>query len=361
MSLHAVRFLLATLISLLISHPAVAGSTDRPVPAPPDVSDAYRVEIPGKGWAVEVDLRGFVIQQEEVLAQGQGTKMMGEKTNSGIYVSMFMEPRPSPVTAKSCRDDYWTKGKDSPSKKVDVELSDPGEMSLIKWLQPDHQGIRIDQQHVFYFLGRDNVCTEIHMSKINFKPGEETLFGEVLRTVRYKNAPQEISTTSSKVPSADRMNYRFTVSKRNRLKLALPIDWHAGMRQDATGSMSTIRIWPNGGDRFEMLLSRIPRKNPQEPVTPEFLIQLVQDSGQKVLSQSAEQKLEVKELGPGVWKGYYFRLADKAPRPNEYKYMTQGAMSDGSVLFTFTFLTNSEKSLDQRQFLDLLSSAKFEL
>ena len=78
-------------------------------------------------------------------------------------------------------------------------------------------------------------------------------------------------------------------------------------------------------------------------------------------SQSAEQKLDVKEFGPGNWKGYYYRLTDKAPRPNEYKYMTQGAMSEGTVLFTFTFLTNSEKAFDQEQFLRLLSSAQLEL
>src|SRR6185295_16885340 len=135
----------------------------------PSVSPGlYRMELPGRNWAVEVDLPGFMIQQEEVKAEAQGSRMMGEKPNSGIYVSMFMEPRPLPVTSKSCRDEYWARGKDSPSKKANVEVSDPGQMSLIKWLQPDHQGIRIDQQHILFFLGRDNICTEVHMSKINF-------------------------------------------------------------------------------------------------------------------------------------------------------------------------------------------------
>jgi hypothetical protein len=41
--------------------------------------------------------------------------------------------------------------------------------------------------------------------------------------------------------------------------------------------------------------------------------------------------------------------------------MTQGAMSEGTVLLTFTFLTNSEKDLAQEQFLSLLSSAQLEL
>jgi len=319
------------------------------------------MELPGRDWSVEVDLPGFMIQQEEVKAEAQGSRMMGEKPNSGIYVSMFMEPRPLPVTSKSCRDEYWARGKDSPSKKANVEVSDPGQMSLIKWLQPDHQGIRIDQQHILFFLGRDNICTEVHMSKINFKPGEEILFGEVFRTGRYNDHTPHSSSAQTTAKPTDRMIYRFTVSKQNRLKLALPANWQAGMRQDARGITSTIRISPNGAEQFEMLISRIPRKNIQEPVTSEHLLQIVRETGQMAASQSAEQKLDVKEFGPGNWKGYYYRLTDKAPRPNEYKYMTQGAMSEGTVLFTFTFLTNSEKAFDQEQFLRLLSSAQLEL
>jgi hypothetical protein len=351
----------AGMIALSFLQPAAQSYSAPPDAVPLSSSGVYHMELPGRGWAIEVGLPDFVIQQEEVQAQAQGSRMMGEKPNSGIYVSMFMEPRPMPVTSKSCRDDHWARGKDSPSKKTNVELSDPGQMSLIKWLQPDHQGIRIDQQHVHFFLGRDNVCTHVHMSKINFKPGEESLFGEVFRTVRYTDMALPASNAQITATPTNRMTYRFTVSKRNRLKLALPANWRAGMRQDPSGMTSTIKIWPTGGDRFEVLISRIPRKNGEEPVTLERLLQIVRESGQTAASQSAEQKLDVKELGPGNWKGYYYRLTDKAPRPNEYKYMTQGAMSEGTVLFTFTFLTNSEKAFDQEQFLSLLSSAQLEL
>jgi len=351
----------AGMIALSFIQPAGQGYSAPLNGVSPAVSDVYHMELPGRGWAIEVGLPGFVIQQEEVQAQAQGAMMMGEKPNSGTYVSIFMEPRPTPATSKSCRDDYWAKGKISPSKKTNIELSDLGQMSLIKWLQPDHQGTRIDQQHMHFFLGRDNVCTEVHISKINFKPGEESVFGEVFRTIQYKEiASPTLNPQITEKPN-DRMAYRFTISKQNRLKLSLSPNWRAGMRQGLNGMTSTIKVGPTGGERFEVLISRIPQKNEQEPVTPERLLQIVRESGQMAASQSAEQKLEIKEFGPGNWKGYYYRLTDKAPRPNEYKYMTQGAMSEGTVLFTFTFLNNSEKDLAQEQFLSLLSSSQLEL
>ena len=45
---------------------------------------------------------------------------------------------------------------------------------------------RIDHQHLHFFLGRDNVCTEVHMPKVYLKPGEESVFGEIFRTIQYK-------------------------------------------------------------------------------------------------------------------------------------------------------------------------------
>lgn len=95
----------AGMIALLFLQLAVQGYSAPLDAIPPASSDVYHMELPGRSWAIEVGLPGFVIQQEEVQAQAQGARMMGEKPNGGTYVSMFMEPRLTPVTSKSCRDD----------------------------------------------------------------------------------------------------------------------------------------------------------------------------------------------------------------------------------------------------------------
>ena len=76
-------------------------SYSTPLNTVPSIDSAlYHMELPGRGWAIEVGLPGFVIQQEEVQAQAQGARMMGEKPNSGTYVSIFMEPRLTSVSSK---------------------------------------------------------------------------------------------------------------------------------------------------------------------------------------------------------------------------------------------------------------------
>ena len=73
--------------------------------------------------------------------------------------------------------------------------------------------------------------------------------------------------------------------------------------------------------------------------------QLVQQSVELVRSEAAEKTIEVKELKGSPWKGYYFSISDRAPKPEGFKYMTQGAMLIGNLLTTFTILTN-EGQLD---------------
>ena len=46
------------------------------------------------------------------------------------------------------------------------------------------------------------------------------------------------------------------------------------------------------------------------------------------------------ELQGTAGKGFYFCATDRAPKPGEYKYLTQGTIRVGELLVTFTILTN---------------------
>ena len=66
----------------------------------------------------------------------------------------------------------------------------------------------------------------------------------------------------------------------------------------------------------------------------------VQQTAQQAQSQAVEAHIEVKELMGTSAKGYYFFATDRAPKPGEYKYMTQGILPVGELVVTFTVLTN---------------------
>ena len=71
-----------------------------------------------------------------------------------------------------------------------------------------------------------------------------------------------------------------------------------------------------------------------------------------------ESDIPILELRGGSGPGYYISATDKDPGPNEYKYLTQGAMGVDDLLLTFTVLTNETDSPVVKDALDMLRSAR---
>ena len=57
-------------------------------------------------------------------------------------------------------------------------------------------------------------------------------------------------------------------------------------------------------------------------------------------AEAVEKTIPVLELQGDSGGGYYFSATDRAPKPGEYKYMTQGMIRIGELATTFTILSN---------------------
>jgi hypothetical protein len=93
---------------------------------------------------------------------------------------------------------------------------------------------------------------------------------------------------------------------------------------------------------------------------PEEVRVLIERTGQAGLAQAVEKTVKVHEFGSSGKKGYYISLTHKAPKPDQYRHMTQGAIGEGNLLLGFTLLMNNPKAVDQQSILAMLSSAKQE-
>ncbi len=350
---------LLLLVSMIVGVPAVTwgvqvGNQGIPPVGAGNGQPLYEISLPGRAWALEMAIPGFVVTQEKLRPDGQAKMMQGFNDKSGMGVSMFLEPRGKPVTPKVCRDDYWATGQATPIKKTDIVLSESDRMALVKWTAKEYQGTRIDQRHFHAFVAREDACIEIHLSKMKFKPGDERFFAAILDTVRLKE--------ESVQPVAHPAPQRFAIPAHGMLALNLPQTWRAELSQPPRGLPPTISMSPTAGQKFELLITAIwDAKSPTAIPQPEEIRSLVERSGRAALAQAVEKTLAVQEFGSEVGKkGYYVRLTDKAPKPGEYRYMTQGGIGEGNLLLVFTFLTNSETTTDQQAVLKILSSAKQE-
>jgi hypothetical protein len=55
--------------------------------------------------------------------------------------------------------------------------------------------------------------------------------------------------------------------------------------------------------------------------------------------------------------GFYFSATDRAPKPGEYKFLTQGIVRVGELSVTFTILTNDGQEAVVKQALEALKGA----
>jgi hypothetical protein len=75
------------------------------------------------------------------------------------------------------------------------------------------------------------------------------------------------------------------------------------------------------------------------------------------LAQSVEMTIPVHELTGTDVHGFYFSATDRAPKPEEWKYLTQGMVNIDGAPFAFTILTNDGQEAIGKAALEVIRTA----
>jgi len=143
------------------------------------------------------------------------------------------------------------------------------------------------------------------------------------------------------------------------LVVKAPEGWQDEAAYPPGGLPPTLHFVPSAGERFEMMVTPL-WNGPGAPPdfgSPASVRALVQSAVDGAAPQAAEGKLQLRELS-GANHGYYFSATDKAPRPGEFKYLTQGAVIVDGLVCTFTILTDRPDSAVVHQGLTLAGSLR---
>src|SRR5690242_2755116 len=150
----------------------------------------------------------------------------------------------------------------------------------------------------------------------------------------------------------------FPVPDKTTLQLAVPAGWKDEVREGERGYPPTIIFTPREGAAFQVLVTPISRPRPDVPVpTGEQIRDSVQRVADQMRTQAVEKELPVLELKGASGPGYYFSATDKAPLPEEFKYLTQGMLLVGELAITFSVLTNDGQGNVKDDALAMLKSA----
>ena len=125
--------------------------------------------------------------------------------------------------------------------------------------------------------------------------------------------------------------------------LSVPDGWRVARKADP---VPTVFLTPATGGSFVVIVSALVAPDGRlAPASFDALRRSTEGAANEARSQSVEKSLPIQLFGSGPVQGNYFSATDRAPKPGEFKFLTQGAMSVSGLPVGFTILSNGNAQL----------------
>ena len=144
----------------------------------------------------------------------------------------------------------------------------------------------------------------------------------------------------------------------DELWLAIPEAWNQKFEAPDKNTPPSVWLTQRQGPTFNIFLTPLSGSAMGAAITDQNKLKSVVTAiSRDALAQSVEMSLTVHELTGSNVHGAYFSATDKAPKPNEWKYLTQGMVDIDGVPFAFTILTNDGQEAIAKTALELIRTA----
>jgi hypothetical protein len=153
-----------------------------PAKAEKDKANGLRVSVPGAKWEMVLGggLRVLDDQSDERRKIRQVSAMSEE---SGLVVSIFMEPAGARGDSTAVRNVYWGRAKNSPIPKKDIKLGKAGQYATVEYVVPD-----IDQKNMNVYIAHEGTWIDVHLSKTTFTAADQKTFDELVKSIDFEAA-----------------------------------------------------------------------------------------------------------------------------------------------------------------------------
>jgi hypothetical protein len=143
------------------------------------------VTLPSAPWTLVFDVKDFAVKVNEIQPDGRAyIDANNDKTH--VTLSVFLEDAGSPATADGCAENQKKRMEQkSPFKRDNIETKITNGMNIVEYTIPEFQGAPVQQRNIFACIPKDNIYVDVHLSKILFKPQDQTLFDEVLAAMHF--------------------------------------------------------------------------------------------------------------------------------------------------------------------------------
>ncbi|MFH1702035.1 MAG: tetratricopeptide repeat protein [Nitrospirota bacterium] len=147
----------------------------------------FSIALPGDTWAIEIDNLGFDIEKYDFSSEGKSVYVVAENKQIGMIMSIFSEKSPIKGNSKDARKFYWDGAKTHPVPNSEVKKYERGQISFVEYVVKTAFGMPLNQKNIYAYLVKNDTWSYIHLSKVDFKPGEEKPFDSVLNSVKIRD------------------------------------------------------------------------------------------------------------------------------------------------------------------------------
>lgn len=153
----------------------------------------------------------------------------------------------------------------------------------------------------------------------------------------------------------------YPVPEHGELILDVPAEWEVTYFSPSEKKPPIITFYKKDDQKkevFQLNLSPLWDDGFKRNITePEQIYKFVEEVGQTILEMSDQTRLELQSFKGEAGEGYFFKLTDSKAGVNEYRYLTQGAISIGEILVVFSLFSHDADSIIHKKAFKMLQTA----
>lgn len=160
-------------------------------------------------WAVTLDITGYRVQVDGVKPDGRRYFLATNQATS-MSLSVTLEKVSGQATEQGCLAHLEDLARTSPAHvRPDTTRFEVQHMPVIEHLIPEARGRHGEQLHLFACASKDDVYTDIHVSKAGFTAGDDSRLREVLNSLAIVAAAKAGSLDHFRAGSAPYLQGKF--------------------------------------------------------------------------------------------------------------------------------------------------------
>ena len=152
----------------------------------------------------------------------------------------------------------------------------------------------------------------------------------------------------------------YDLQKRGALELSVPRTWNDQLEPaKKKGAPPSIIFSSDAGTDFNVRITPLWSTSSTPEPDINAIRRAMTVAAEDAKSVSVESDIALQPIEGTAGSGYYFNVTDRAPKPGEFKFMTQGMLQVGKLVLGFTILSNDAADAAVAQAITVLKTAHF--